>query len=188
MIRPDMVRSDTSLSKQNNSYTDSSVLKEALSGNPNSRWSLDYHLAKLVYAAQEAIKKAKSNMSEVQTMKKQKMDIFKSLIKQQEKQKAEFTRRRNKKGRHIDINGIIDGAVRTDGWIGDVHANKIVYSKRNDIYDYKFKDSNKTWKPTKFSQDELMVLFHVKKLMVFDSKLLIHYLRKQRATSRYETD
>jgi hypothetical protein len=124
----------------------------------------------LVLAAQVAISKAKKEINEVHEMKKSKLKLLKSLMAQKSKQEIEHFRRKDRKTRHIDINGLIDSALRSDGLIKDIYSNRIVYSKPMEMYDYRYKQDGKPWKPTKFTQEELLVLHNVKRVMVYNRK------------------
>jgi hypothetical protein len=79
----------------------------------------------------------------------------------------------NRKKRHIDIDGIIDKQIRADGLIRDVHNNRIIHSKPINMYDYRFKNQGGSWKPTKFSHEELLILYNVRSVTLQDGNYYI---------------
>lgn len=167
---PSGVKSETSLSKAQSGLTDSRVLKSALNSNSSSNLIFSY-VDKLILAAQVAISQAKKEITEVHEMKKSKLKLLKALMEQKTKHEVDHFRRNDRKARHIDINGLIDSAIRSDGLVKDIYSNRIVNSKPMGIFDYRYKQDGTPWKPTKFTQEELLVLHNVKRVMVYNRKL-----------------
>lgn len=97
---------------------------------------------------------------------------------QQNKLENDRFKTENRKKKHIDINGIIDRKVRADGLIEDIYNNRIIHSKPIEMHDYRFKNQGGYWKPTKFSQEELLVLYNVKSVTIQESNLILFKLNR----------
>lgn len=123
-------------------------------------------------AAQEAIKKAKNQIDELNDLKMKKFNIFQRLMDAKAKKDFDFQRQKNRKAMHVDINGIIDKQVRRDGMVEDVYMNRIVNSTPINMFDHRFRNQGTKSHKSKLTHEEMLILFNVKKVMLTDGKLI----------------